>query len=69
MARDVLVLWREGDWRCEYHAGIAGEARLVVYSVDHVVSAESVPAGAPAYHRAEVLRQRMRRGDLGSGEA
>lgn len=62
--RDVAVLWRERDWRCEFHAGIAGEARLVVYSGDTLRTAESVPSGHPALLRAEVLRQRVLRGDL-----
>jgi hypothetical protein len=65
MARDVLVLWTEGDWRCEFHTSmVPGEGRLLVYRGETAVTAESVHMGAPAYARAEVLRQRVLRGDL-----
>ena len=65
MARDVLVLWNEGDWRCEIHTGrIPGEGSFLVYCGDDVVTAESVSLGAAAYSRAEILRQRVLRGDL-----
>jgi hypothetical protein len=63
-SHDVVVLWREHDWRCEVHAGIAGASRLVVYLGEQPVVAETMPAGATAHHRAEVLRHRVRRGDL-----
>ena len=61
---DIVVLWNEGAWRCEFHAGVGGLARLVVHHGDRLVSAETAPAGPPAYLRAEVLRQRVLRGDL-----
>ena len=66
MAKDV-VLWTEGnDWRCELHASkIPGEGRLLVYRGDVVVTAESVPMGTAAHIRAEILRQRVLRGNLG----
>jgi len=65
MPRDVLV-WTEADWRCELHAGrIPGEGRLLVYRGETVVTAESVPMGTAAYIRAEILRQRVLRGNLG----
>jgi hypothetical protein len=63
-SREVLVLWRNAAWRCEFQPGIAGQARLLVFHEDTVVAAESVPSGRPAYLRAEVLRERVRRGDL-----
>ena len=64
IGRDVVV-WQEGAWRCEVHTGgVPGEGRLLVYCGDTVVSAESVPAGMPAYIRAEVLRHRVLRGTL-----
>ena len=64
MARDVLILWNEGDWRCEIHTGDLGVGRFLVYCGDSVVTAESVHMGAAAYARAEILRQRVLRGDL-----
>ena len=68
IGRDVLA-WQEGDWRCEVYTGsVPGEGRLLVYCGDTVVSAESVPAGMPAYIRAEVLRQRVLRGNLRAPE-
>ena len=64
MARDVLILWNEGDWRCEIQTGDLGVGRFLVYRGDSVVTAESVHIGAAAYARAEILRQRVLRGDL-----
>ncbi len=59
------VLWRESNWRCEFHTGgVPGEGRLLVYRGESVIRAESVHVGAPAYARAEVLRQHVLRGDL-----
>ena len=67
MTRDVLILWNEGDWRCEIHTGrYAGEGSFLVYRGDSVITAESVHLGAAAYARAEILRQRVLRGDLHS---
>lgn len=62
--RDAVQLWNEGKWRCEFHRGIGGHSRLEVYWGDDLVTAESAPTGNPAYLRAEVLRQRVLRGDL-----
>ena len=46
MARDVLIVWTEGDWRCELHTSdIPGEGRLLVYRGETVATAESVPMG------------------------
>jgi hypothetical protein len=65
MPRDVLILWNEGNWRCEMHtSGIPGEGRFLVYYGDSVVTAEAVHLGAAAYARGEVLRQRVVRGDM-----
>jgi hypothetical protein len=65
MNRDVLVLWHEGEWRCEIHTGRRpGAGSFLIYWRDRVVTAESVPLGAAAYSRAEILRQRVLRGDL-----
>ena len=64
MARDVVILWNEGNWRCEIHTGDRGMGRFLVYCGDTVVTAESVLMGAAAYARAEILRQRVLRGDL-----
>jgi hypothetical protein len=65
MARDVFILWNENDWRCEIHTGgYPGEGSFLVHRGDSVVTAESVHLGAAAYARAEILRQRVLRGDL-----
>jgi hypothetical protein len=56
MTRDVVVLWSEGNWRCEIHTGrMPGAGSFIVYRGDDVVTAESVNTGAMAYARAEVL--------------
>ena len=62
--REIVILWREGEFRCEFHAGIAGSSRLIVYFREQPVTAESTPSGQAAYARADILRQRVRRGDL-----
>ena len=65
MARDVLVLWNEGDWRCEIHtSAMPGEGGLLVYCRNSVVTAEAVHLGAAAYTRGEILRQRVLLGHL-----
>ncbi len=63
-SHDAQVLWTEGDWRCEYHAAIAGQGRLEVYKGEVLVTAESTVTGPPSAYRSEVLRQRVLRGDL-----
>jgi hypothetical protein len=60
----VQVLWREGDWRCEYHPRLAGTAWLQVYHGDVLATAETTPSGTAAHQRATVLRHRVLRGDL-----
>ena len=68
MARDVVTLWNEGDWRCEIQTdAIPGQGRFLIYCGDSVVTAESVHMGLAAYTRAEILRQRVLRGDLRAG--
>jgi hypothetical protein len=64
MGSSSIVLWREGEWRCEFRDGFAGTARLEVYRGDVLATAEATPSGNPAHHRADVLRQRVVRGDL-----
>ena len=65
----IEVLWREDRWRCELHTGdIRGEGRLLVHHGSRVVNAESVRVGPSVSARAEVLRQRVLRGDLRAPE-
>ena len=64
MNHHPVVLWRELDWSCELHAGAAGESRLEIYKGDALVSSELAPSGRAAHRRAEILRQRVLRGDL-----
>ena len=56
-----MVLWTEGDWRCELHTGDNSDVRrLLVYRGDIIVTVEPVSTGASAYARAEILRQLIR---------
>ena len=64
MRDEVLVLWREGDWRCEWHPASAGAARLEVYRGDLLATAESTPSGEGARLRATILRRRVLEGHL-----
>jgi hypothetical protein len=64
MRRDVVVLWREGDWRCEWHAVSNGTARLEVYCGNLLATAEATPTGEAAQLRATVLRHRVLEGHL-----
>jgi hypothetical protein len=61
------VLWSEGQWRCELRTGPAGSARLAVLHAEKLVTAEATVAGLMAKYRAEILRQRVLRGDLRPG--
>ena len=63
-ATNVIVLWREHDWRCELHSGTSGSCRLLVYRGDVVACAEAIVSGHTAYIRAEVLRRRVLHGNL-----
>jgi hypothetical protein len=44
--RASLVLWEEGDWRCEFNPGLAGVGRLEVYQADQLILAEEAPLWA-----------------------
>jgi hypothetical protein len=59
-----VVLWRDGAWRCEVHPGVDGSARLEVYCGETPIMAEPSVVGQGAEYRAEVLRQRVLRGNL-----
>jgi hypothetical protein len=63
-SRARRVLWTLGAWRCDFHPGYAGQGRLEVYSGRVLATAETTPTGEAAKQRAEVLRQRVLRGDL-----
>lgn len=65
-SRKPVVLWRESEWRCEYHHGFGGSARLEVYHGDRLATAEDTPSGDAARIRAEVLRRRALRGNIAS---
>jgi uncharacterized protein YodC (DUF2158 family) len=62
--RENIVIWREGQWRCEFHPGFGGASRLEVYHGEALVTAEASESGEPSLRRAEILRQRVLRGDL-----
>ena len=64
MTEDHIVLWREGEWRCELHPSVAGSARLAVYLSERLATVETAPTGEAARQRATVLRHRVLRGDL-----
>ena len=69
MARDVVVLWREGNWHCDLRPSrMPGEARLLVCFRERVVTAESVNRGLALQTRAEILRLRVVRGHLRAPE-
>ncbi len=69
MNRIIEILWREDTWRCELDSGgIPGEGRLLVYAGTRIVTAESVRLAPSVSARAEVLRQRVLRGDLRAPE-
>jgi hypothetical protein len=61
---NAVVLWTEGDWRCEFHARGGIEGRLDVYRADQLIASENTLSVLIAEHRGEVLRQRVLRGDL-----
>lgn len=58
------VVWCEGDWRCDFQPSVVGQAQLEIYYRGALVTAEMAPSGPPSHLRAEVLRQRVLRGDL-----
>jgi hypothetical protein len=63
--RDILILWHEGEWRCEMHTnGTPGIGRFLLYCGEDVVTSEPVHLGAAAVARSAILRQRVLRGDI-----
>ena len=62
--RSPLVLWTFGRWQCDYYPAPHNAGRLQVYCGELLVTTESSPPGHAAEQRAEVLRQRVLRGDL-----
>jgi hypothetical protein len=64
MTSDPIILWREGDWRCEFHREYGGQSRLKVFLGDILATIEAAPPGHPAFQRANILRHRVLRGDL-----
>jgi hypothetical protein len=68
MMNEPMILWREGEWRCEFHQATVGDARLKVFHGDKLATVEAAPAGNPAFQRANILRHRVLRGDLRSDD-
>jgi hypothetical protein len=68
MAYEPMILWREGDWRCEFHPAAGGDSRLKVFHGEKLATIEAAPAGTPAFQRANILRHRVLRGDLRAGD-
>jgi hypothetical protein len=64
MPDQVLVLWTEADWRCEFRARAGADGRLDVYQADQLVVSENTLSAQIGKQRGEVLRQRVLRGDL-----
>jgi hypothetical protein len=64
MPQEIVVLWTEADWRCEFHARGGVEGRIDVYRAGQLVTSENTLSAQIAEQRAEVLRQRVLRGDL-----
>ena len=61
---DLVVLWTDGDWRCEFHRGVDGDGFLAIFHGERIVAAERTPSETVATLRAELLHQRVLRGDL-----
>ena len=61
---EIVVVWREGAWSCEFHPAGSGASRLVILVGERLVTVETTAGGRSALQRAEVLRQRVMRGDL-----
>ena len=71
MSRGNLIWLEQHEghhWRCELNPGIAGIERLEVFCDETLVTAEATVAGRLAEYRAEILRQRVLRGDLRAPE-
>jgi hypothetical protein len=60
----VLIIWSEGEWRCELHPAAAGEARLKIFRGEKLIEVEQTFVGRLAYARAEILRQHALLGNL-----
>ena len=52
----LVILWSEGDWRCELYPEASGAGWLKVLQGDHLIVIESALDGEPPFTRAEVLR-------------
>lgn len=63
-AHETLVLWTDGDWRCDYHPVNGDAGRLEIYHGDRLVTAEGTLSLSLAKCRAEILHHRVIRGDL-----
>ena len=53
---DQLVLWSEGNWRCELHARTSERGLLKIFQGEERIILEPVFVGESAFRRAEVLR-------------
>ena len=53
---DQVVLWAEGNWRCELHAWTSERALLKIFLGEERVILEPVFVGESAFRRAKVLR-------------
>jgi len=57
MDQQILILWSEGDWRCELYPAPGGAAFLKIFRGEHLVVVESTFVGGLAFKRAEILRK------------
>jgi hypothetical protein len=53
----ILILWTEGDWRCELYPAPGGAAFLKIFRREDLVVVESTFVGGLACKRAEILRK------------
>ena len=54
--RDRVVLWPEGEWRCELYPQTGGLASLRIFKGQHLIVIEPTFVGQLALNRAEILR-------------
>ena len=66
--RDILIIWTDGDWRCELHPAARGKARLEIFRGEKLEVIEPTRVGPVAYDRAEILR-RLLCGDCAATDA
>ena len=52
----VLLLWSQGDWRCELHPVVSERAWLKIYQGEKLIAIELVFVGESASRRADLLR-------------